>query len=404
MLPWGILLCFSCARAIDPNRYENLFMLNWPMFEKITEKVVNTHATDVLDLGCGPGQPSLLIAKTLPSAQVHATDVQEEMIKKAKKRAEGVSNLKFSVVSADDLSSFGPKSFDAVTMNYVLMFVPDKQKSLREIGRVLRAGGRAFISVWKRNPFFTLSVEAYAQVAGEEPMDFPVNPLALAKEGSMESLIEATHGLLVLEHEETVSYPFPLGTADEACDSAMIVAGSWLEKLKKGGRVDAKERFCESFVTKLEENGMKDGQVYKAAESALSEGEALEEGTERDAKSAARKERKAALKAMKRERRAQSPKDKADAKRKPCDKCNRSVDLLVRCRIDVSQKWFMLCGRCWHSVSGGVPDGDSEHPHYKYGGLWKNRAAKVTTPSFAGAKVKADLQTLQDTEASILPP
>eukprot|EP00435_Cladocopium_sp_Y103_P018668 s4083_g4.t1 len=155
---------------------------------------------------------------------------------------------------------------------------------------------------------------------------------------------------------------------------------------------------------------MKDGQVYKVAgvifsyskrfevtESGRSEGEALEEGTKRDAKSAARKERKAALKAMKRERRAQSPKDKADAKRKPCDKCNRRVDLLVRCRIDVSQKWFMLCGRCWHSVSGGVPDGDSEHPHYKYGGLWKNRAAKVTTPSFAGAKVKADLQTLQDT-------
>jgi len=25
-------------------------------------------------------------------------------------------------------------------------------------------------------------VEAYAQVAGEEPMDFPVNPLALAKD------------------------------------------------------------------------------------------------------------------------------------------------------------------------------------------------------------------------------
>ena len=37
--------------------------------------------------------------------------------------------------------------------------------------------------------------------------------------------------------EEMVSYPFPLGTADEACDLAMIVAGSWLEKLKKGGGV-----------------------------------------------------------------------------------------------------------------------------------------------------------------------
>ena len=79
---------------------------------------------------------------------------------------------------------------------------------------------------------------------------------------------EATHGLLVLEHQETlalsllvcwfvdvetkpthlpkaskaeepVSYPFPLGTAEEACDSAMMVAGSWLEKLKRdGGRLN----------------------------------------------------------------------------------------------------------------------------------------------------------------------
>ena len=43
------------------------------------------------------------------------------MVKKAQKRAEGVSNLKFSVVSADDLCAFEAKSFDAVTMNYVLM-------------------------------------------------------------------------------------------------------------------------------------------------------------------------------------------------------------------------------------------------------------------------------------------
>jgi hypothetical protein len=27
-------------------------------------------------------------------------------------------------------------------------------------------------------------------------------------------------------------------------------------------------------------------------------------------------------------------------------------------------------------VSGGVADGDSQHPHYRYGGLWKNRTVK----------------------------
>jgi hypothetical protein len=35
----------------------------------------------------------------------------------------------------------------------------------------------------------------------------------------------------------------------------------------------------------------------------------------------------------------------------------------------------MVCGRCWKHVSGGKTDGDAEHPHYAYGGLWKNRRA-----------------------------
>ena len=43
------------------------------------------------------------------------------MVEKAKKRALGVGNLDFSVHSADDLSSFQPKSYDVVTMSYVLM-------------------------------------------------------------------------------------------------------------------------------------------------------------------------------------------------------------------------------------------------------------------------------------------
>ena len=31
--------------------------------------------------------------------------------------------------------------------------------------------------------------------------------------------------------------------------------------------------------------------------------------------------------------------------------------------------------KCWKVASGGVPDGDANHPHYRYGGLWKNRRA-----------------------------
>jgi len=70
------------------------------------------------------------------------------------------------------------------------------------------------------------------------------------------------------------------------------------------------------------------------------------------------------------------------SKQRPCQECDVCVDLLVRCAIDESQQWRMLCGRCWTKASGGVPDGDANHPHYRYGGLWKNRAATTKTPRF----------------------
>lgn len=58
---------------------------------------------------------------------------------------------------------------------------------------------------------------------------------------------------------------------------------------------------------------------------------------------------------------------------KPCNLCGRDRDLLIRCQIDTSLNWFMVCGKCWKDVSGGVADGDAAHPHYRYGGLWKAR-------------------------------
>jgi len=81
-----------------------------------------------------------------------------------------------------------------------------------------------------------------------------------------------------------------------------------------------------------------------------------------------KKLRKKQAKEAKREKR-----EGKDLSLKPCDLCHRDRDLLIRCQIDTSLNWFMVCGKCWKDVSGGVADGDAAHPHYRYGGLWKAR-------------------------------
>ena len=86
------------------------------------------------------------------------------------------------------------------------------------------------------------------------------------------------------------------------------------------------------------------------------------------------------MKAAKRSKRAGASSDNEDGSdasdgSKACDLCDTRVDLLVRCQVDSTKRWKMACGKCWKTASGGVPDGDADHPHYRYGGLWKNRRA-----------------------------
>ncbi|KAK3260880.1 hypothetical protein CYMTET_30186 [Cymbomonas tetramitiformis] len=92
--------------------------------------------------------------------------------------------------------------------------------------------------------------------------------------------------------------------------------------------------------------------------------------TKRNETKEERKARKDALKAQKASKREGGAKDLGQ---KNCEICETPSDLLIRCQVDERAQWYLVCGKCWKTVSGGVVDGDKDHPHYKYGGLWKNR-------------------------------
>jgi len=68
--------------------------------------------------------------------------------------------------------------------------------------------------------------------------------------------------------------------------------------------------------------------------------------------------------------------------RKPCSLCSTPQPVLVRCQIDSSGTWHLVCpGKCWKSVSGGTIDAaghEDELPHYRYGGMWKNKHELVS--------------------------
>ena len=104
------------------------------MYQRIPEKI---RGKEVLEIATGPG---LLARHVAPAAKrMIATDYSDGMIAQAKK-GESIPNLTFEVADAMDLP-YAESSFDAVLIANALHIVPDPEKVLREIDRVLRPGG-----------------------------------------------------------------------------------------------------------------------------------------------------------------------------------------------------------------------------------------------------------------------
>ena len=96
----------------------------------------------VLDFGCGPGTITVGLAQAVHPGEVHGIDMEESQIELARAAAAagGHDNATFHVGNVYELP-FVDDYFDAAHCHAVLMHVPDTQRALREVSRVLKPGG-----------------------------------------------------------------------------------------------------------------------------------------------------------------------------------------------------------------------------------------------------------------------
>jgi len=122
----------------NAGRYDRFMRKDRAAYEEIYELIrpIVRHKT-VLELATGTG----LIAKHIVNAAAHieATDASPEMIAEAK-RDNRSAKLHFSVQDMFRLP-YADKSFDAVIVSNALHIVPQPEKALAEIRRVLKDDG-----------------------------------------------------------------------------------------------------------------------------------------------------------------------------------------------------------------------------------------------------------------------
>jgi ubiquinone/menaquinone biosynthesis C-methylase UbiE len=101
-------------------------------------------ADHVLDIGCGHGRSLTELAARAPQGHIVGLDPSELMVVIAKRRNRPLveAGRVTVVLSSVESLSFADNMFDKAVCVHVLYFWKDIEKSLREIARVLKPGGR----------------------------------------------------------------------------------------------------------------------------------------------------------------------------------------------------------------------------------------------------------------------
>jgi ubiquinone/menaquinone biosynthesis C-methylase UbiE len=124
----------------------------------------------VLEIGPGTGYYTLDLADWVgPEGRVEILDLQQEMLDHTIRRARerGLWNVNPTPGDARELP-YEDDTFDAAVLVTVLGEIPDQDAALREIGRVLRPGGRLIVGELFGDPHMVTfgSLERHAEAAG----------------------------------------------------------------------------------------------------------------------------------------------------------------------------------------------------------------------------------------------
>ena len=169
----------------DPQSFVNFELDGWETvsqgyedhFAKLTSQSVDaildagdvSSGKEVLDVCCGPGM--IATAAAARGARATGIDFSAAVIKVANSSESGA---KFQQGDAQSLS-FTDNSYDSVVCGFGIIHLPDPQKALSEMYRVLKPGGRVALSVWEPpnagNGFGLLfgSIKAHADMGVDLP-------------------------------------------------------------------------------------------------------------------------------------------------------------------------------------------------------------------------------------------
>lgn len=115
----------------DPDKYSKNNSLQFDFAMRVISKIRIDKSANILDLGCGDGAITKVLADTAVNGHVVGTDISEQMINFATRKYSDISNLEFLCMDAGNITY--KNQFDLITSFNALHWVKDQQSALQGI-------------------------------------------------------------------------------------------------------------------------------------------------------------------------------------------------------------------------------------------------------------------------------
>lgn len=127
----------------------------------LAKRIHLEHPSAILDVGCGPGNSTAVLAQLFPNAEILGIDSSQNMIEKAK---QAYPHLTFSLCDAGKDSSSLGKKFDVVYSNACLQWIPNHPVLLKTMTSLLNPNGVLAVQVPSNEaePLYQIIAEAAA--------------------------------------------------------------------------------------------------------------------------------------------------------------------------------------------------------------------------------------------------
>jgi phosphatidylethanolamine/phosphatidyl-N-methylethanolamine N-methyltransferase len=120
--------------------YSWLFLLS----HRKVARAASAAGRTILEIGAGTG---LVLRHYRPDGEVIAADLSIHMLRKAQEKVKRLNLTHVKGITAMDACAMGfpDAAFDVVSVPFVITLVPDPEKALDEVARVLKPGGEIVI-------------------------------------------------------------------------------------------------------------------------------------------------------------------------------------------------------------------------------------------------------------------